>query len=147
MPRQNFISRDFFVRASEKEVKKIILGIPEFASHIKFVQENKLVDSLRFCYQRPNKLHNLDVSLLPLDDQFTSVSLHASHTNGQSFYSDADLSSALHDFELAIQAGLKGNVTNYMPFVAKTPMSRKFVQFTVVFLSSISLFFLKKKLS
>jgi hypothetical protein len=148
MPRQNFLSKDFFVRASEQEIKQVMLSIPSFAKHIRFVQENKLVDSFRFSYQLPEKKqHLLDISLLPLDDQFTSVSMHVSYTNGQAFYSDPDLSLALHDFESAIQAGLKGCVTDYKPFESKPSMSKKMMQFTVSFVSFIGIFFLKKKLS
>lgn len=148
MPRQNFIAKDFFLPASEKEIKEALLGIPRFAAHIRFVQENKLVDSMRFCSERPGKkMHHVDVSLLPLDDQYTSVSLHASHSNGQAFYSDPELLAALNDFEAAIHAGLKGNASSYHPYIAKASASQKIFQFAVLFVSSIGVLFLRKKLS
>jgi hypothetical protein len=148
MPRQNFIAKDFFLPASEKEIKEALLGIPRFASHIRFVQENKLIDSMRFCSERPGrKMHHVDVSLLPLDDQYTSVSLHASHSNGHTFYSDPELSAAIQDFEAAIHAALKGNASTYRPYEAKASAYKKAVQSAVLFVSSIGVLFLKKKLS
>ncbi len=124
------------------------MGIPRFASHIRFVQENKMVDSMRFCSERPGKkMHHVDVSLLPLDDQYTSVSLHASHSNGHTFYSDPELSAAIQDFEAAIHAALKGNASSYRPYEAKASAYKKTVQFAVLFVSSIGVLFLKKKLS
>ena len=78
MPRQNFLSRESFVDASEKQAKDSLLAIPAFVPNIRFVSENKMVGSSRFSYEQSEKNieYVIDVSVLPLNDQFTRVCLH-----------------------------------------------------------------------
>jgi hypothetical protein len=149
MPRQNYLSRESFVDATEKQAKDSLLSIPAFAANIKLVAENKLIDSIRFTYDQPYKKlqYNVNVSVLPLNEKYTRISLHATYSNGQAFQSESDINIALHDFESAIQAALKGDVSSYKPYQPKETVSRKFVHFMIAFGSSIGLFFLKKKLS
>ncbi|MFL5809543.1 MAG: hypothetical protein ACJ749_08470 [Flavisolibacter sp.] len=149
MPRQNFLSRESFVDASEKQAKDSILSIPAFVSNIHFVSENKMVGLTRFTYEQSvkNVEYIIDVSVLPLNDQYTRVSLHGTHVNGQSFQNDSDMLIALHDFEAAMQAALKGDISLYSPYQPKPGSSKKFLQFASAFVASVGVFFLKKKLS
>ena len=48
MPRQNFISKDFFVPASEKDTRQSLLEIPGFEGMIKFKEENKTLQRIFF---------------------------------------------------------------------------------------------------
>src|SRR3954453_14158573 len=117
MPRQTFLSKESFVDASEKQTKETLLSIPAFVTNIKLIGENKMIESIKFSYELPVKKlqYYIDVSVLRLNDQYTRVSLHASHTNGQAFYSNSDLAIVLHDFESAIHAALKGDLSSYNP--------------------------------
>ena len=112
MPRQNFLSRDSFVSASEIKTRDSILSLPFHLGHIELLNENKKIDSTRFVYihMGRNIEYFIDVTVLPLNEEFTRVSLHASHTNGQSFYEDAEMAIALHDFEFAIHATVNGDL-------------------------------------
>lgn len=149
MPRQNFLSRESFIDATEKQAKDSLLSIPAFASNIRYVNENRMNESFRFTYEMPvkNIKYSIDVSILPLNEKYTRISLHGRHTNGHTFNNDSDMAIALHDFESAIQAALKGDASLYKPFEPKVSNSKKIVQYTTSIAASVSLFFLRKKLS
>src|SRR5438067_9176164 len=112
MPRQNFLSRDSFVDATEKQTRENILSIPDSLPGIRYLGENRLNESIKFSYVLPpkNLEYHIDVTVLPLNEKYTRVSLHASHINGHVFHSDTDMALALHDFEGAIQAAVKGEL-------------------------------------
>ena len=114
MPRQSFLSTEFFVTASVEEAKRAVCVLPLHVSHIKLLKENTLANSIRFLYEHPGKqTHSyLDVSILPLDTMYVCVSLHGSFTNGQSFHSDPDISSAMQYFKKAVNAALKNDFSS-----------------------------------
>jgi hypothetical protein len=149
MPRQNFLSREAFVEANEIQARESLLSIPVFVSNIKLITENTKLQSFKFCYQLPQKNleYYVDVTVLPLDTQYTRISLHGEHSNGEAFDNDADMVIALHDFESAIEAALKGDVSKYHPYKPKEKKSKKFLQFSAAFVASAGIFVLKKKLS
>lgn len=149
MPRQNFLSRESFVEATEQQAKESVLSIPVFASNIKLFAENKVLQTFKFIYQLPQKQaeYHVDVTILPLDNQYTRISLHGRHCNGESFANDSDMAIALHDFESAIQAAVKGDVTSYKPYQPKERKTKKFIQLAATFMASAGIFVLKKKLS
>jgi hypothetical protein len=115
MPRQSFLSRESFVKASAFRTREILLSLPFHLDHISYVTENRIIDSIRFYYQHPTKKREyyVDVSVLPLDEQFTRLSLHGMHVNGHAFHEDAQMALALHDFESAILASLGGELVHY----------------------------------
>jgi hypothetical protein len=146
MPRQNFLSRESFVDASEKQVKDSILSIPAFATNIRLIAENKMIESIRFSYHLAVKEieYLVDVSIHPLNEKYTRVSLHGRHASGQAFTNNSDMAIALHDFESAIMAALKGDVTLYKPYIPKTGNSRKVLQVAATVVASLGVFFLRK---
>jgi hypothetical protein len=149
MPRQTFISRESFVDATEKQTRETLFTVPAYVSNIKLLAENKVIETLKFSYEQVNKKQSyiIDVSVLPLNDQYTRLSLHASYPNGHAFYEDADIAFALHDFESAIHAALKGDLAHYKPNGQKEKEPNKFIQICMAFKSSVGELFLKKKLS
>jgi hypothetical protein len=149
MPRQNFLSRESFVEATELQAKESLLSIPVFASNIKLMMENTLLQSFKFCYQltQKNTEYHIDVTILPLDTQFTRISLHGTYSNGQAFDNDSDMAYALHDFESAVQAALTGDVSVYHPYKPKEKKSGKFLHVAAAVIASAGVFFLRKKLS
>jgi hypothetical protein len=149
MPRQNFLSRESFVDASEKQAKDSLLSIPAFAPNIKLVAENKMIETIRFSYELPVKhtIYFIDVTVMPLNEQYIRISLHGRHANGQAFHNDSDMAIALHDFESAIQAALKEDVSLYKPYEPKVSNSKKLIQFSATIAASVGVFFLRKKLS
>ena len=118
-------------------------------SNISLISENRIIQSYKFSYEQPvkNLVYHVDVTVLPLNEEYIRISLHGRHAYGQSFNHDADMAVALHDFESALQAALKGDTSLYQPAQPRVRHGKKFVQFALAFVTSISLFFLKKKLS
>ena len=114
MPRQNFLSLESFVEGTEIQAKQSLLSVPVFVSNIKFIAENEKLQSFKFRYQIPsrNLEYHIDVTIRPLDTQFIRISLHGEQSNGASFDNDADMALALNDFESAIEAALKGDVSS-----------------------------------
>jgi hypothetical protein len=149
MPRQTFLSRDSFVDATEKQTQENLYALPAYVDHIRLVEENKRIGSIRFMYDRIGKKISfyIDVTVLPLNDQYTRISLHASHLNGHAFFEDADLSCALHDFEAAIHASIKGDLSHYVPLGVK--IQKKQEEFNVIAQARVFFtnMFFKKKLS
>ena len=93
MPRQNFLSRESFVEATEVQAKESILSVPVFVQNIKLIAENEHLQSYKFRYQIPlkNLEYHVDVTVLPLDFQYTRISLHGEHSNGQAFENDFEM--------------------------------------------------------
>jgi len=149
MPRQTFLSRESFVDATEKQTKETLFSIPAYVSNIKLVGENKVIESFKFSYELPVKKLNyiIGVTILPLNDQYTRISLHASHVNGHAFYADSDMAFALHDFESAIHAALKGDLAHYKSAGEKSKETNSFSHLIAVFKSSVTDLLFKKKLS
>lgn len=149
MPRQNFLSREAFVQATEIQARESLLSIPVFVPNIKLIAENTKLQSFKFRYQLPQKNmeYHVDITLLPLDTQYTRISFHGEHSNGEAFDNDAEMTMALHDFESAIEAALKGDVSNYQPYKPKEKKSKKFLQFSAAFVATAGIFILRKKLS
>ena len=149
MPRQTFLSRESFVDATEKQTKDTLFSIPAYVSHIRLVSENARIESYKFSYEQAEKKldYIIDVSILPLNDQYTRISLHASHRNGHAFYADADMAFALHDFESAIHAALKGDLSHYRPASQKVSEPAGMSQFFSFCKSTISELLFRKKLS
>jgi hypothetical protein len=149
MPRQNFLSRETFVAATEKQTRERLLTVTDVLLNIQFIGENKVNASLRFIYKQPdkNKEYQIDVSVLPLDDQYTRLCLHAGYANGQTFYSDTDMAVALHDLEAAIQAAVKGELHQYIPYTPKPALTKKVFRKVSMIHSFPAIFYLRKKLS
>jgi hypothetical protein len=149
MPRQTFLSRESFVDATEKQTKETLFSIPAYVSNIKLVAENKVIESFKFSYDLIEKKlqYTIDVTILPLNDQYTRISLHASRSNGDAFYADADMAFALHDFESAIHAALKGDLAHYKPAGQRLKEANGLSQFFILLKSSISDLIFRKKLS
>ena len=149
MPRQTFLSRESFVDATEKQTKETLFSIPAYVSNIKLIAENPRMESYKFSYEQTEKKlrYIIDVSILPLNDQYTRISLHASYVNGQAFYADADMAFALHDFESAMHAALKGDLAHYKPAGQKAKEANGWAQFFAGFKSSINELMFRKKLS
>lgn len=147
--RQNFLSREVFVEATELQAKESLLSIPVFASNISLLKEDAKLHSHRFSYSVPQKAveYRVDVSVLPLNNHYSRISLHATHLNEEAFDHDTDMAVALHDFESAILAAVKGDSSLYKPYQPKEKKSKKLIQLAATMVASAGVFFLKKKLS
>ena len=117
MARQNFLSKESFVAATEKQVKDSLFCIPAFASNIRFVAENKMIESVRFSYEDSANAQQffIDVTVLPLNDQYMRISMKGTYVSGKILEESGALAVALHDFESAIDAALKDDVSLYHP--------------------------------
>ena len=125
MPRQNFISKDFFVNVSEQDARLSLLKLTQYSPSLKFIKENPLSQSFRYLYQPTDskKHYQLDISLLPLDQSYTQVCLHLAYTNGQALTTDAGARTIIMVFEQAIQALLRGDLAS--PLLQPTAQPHK----------------------
>jgi len=145
MPRQNFISKEFFVNVSEANSRVALLSLKQCSESIKFVKENSVTQAFRFLYQpkESRKSYQIDISLLPLDLSYTQVSLHLSYPDGKAIHTDVHIKSTLLLFEQLIYAGVKGNISDIIETSnVDTTRTRKF---SLPFLHWGDLFFGKKK--
>jgi hypothetical protein len=128
MPKPTFVSKEFFVDASEFEAKSKILNIPRFISNIKFVTENTMMQSLKFIYQRSaeDRDNFIKVSLLPLNNSSTKITLQASYTNGCAFGKDNYIRSAISNFESAIRAAINNKIEDFKTQEPKPAVNRFF---------------------
>jgi hypothetical protein len=149
MPRQNFLTRESFVEASENQAKESLLSVPVFVPNIKLMTENEKLQSYKFCYQLPQKEieYYVDVTILSLNNQYTRISLHGERTNGKAFDNDTDMAIALHDFESAITAALRGDTSSYKPYKPNEKKPKNFIQAITAFAASTGIVAMGKKLS
>lgn len=147
--RQNFLSKETFAETTEWQARESLLSIPVFASNIRLIEENKMLQSFKFSYEQPVKKmeYFIDVTILPLNEKYTRISLHGRRPDGHAFNNDADMAMSLHDFESALLAAVDGDTSLYKPYTPKPSGSKKFFQLAFTLVTSASVFILKKKLS
>jgi hypothetical protein len=136
MPRQTYLSKNFFLNASERETRQLILALPEGIHNIKFVSQDDVRHTLNFMYKElvdPDAKDNcISVSLLPLNVDHTMVSLQGSHINGSAFHKDQIVTNALHNFEQAIVASANGTLTDFIPSPVKKNKRQKSLNLIVL---------------
>jgi hypothetical protein len=114
MSRKNFLSADFFVTASEKEAKRLLLSLPGHVSQLTLLKEDTIIHSTRFLFDNPEKgtQYYVDVTILQLNDQFVRFSLHASYTNGQAIQSETEIKNVLLQFEKSVYAAVNNDFSS-----------------------------------
>lgn len=149
MSRKNYLNKETFIAVSQQQAKDAVMSIPSFVTNIRLVSENRIMESVRFSYEDPqvNEVYLIDIKVLPLNDQYIRISLHGTYTNGQIFSDDRNMAIALHDFESAIDAAVKGDVSAYCPRQPKVNTSRKLAQMVSSAAASVGVLLMKKKLS
>ncbi len=148
MHRQTFVSNSFFVPASVAATKNILQLMPDSITYLQFVCESDRQQSLRYLYQ-PAELKNyqVDVSLLPLNTEYTQVTVHLSYADGHTFQYDSHIRQALASFE-----GLVQNVVNGKNPVPAYPAKEQkqtagWVEMLSAIAASVTGLFIWKKLS
>ena len=149
MTRKNFISKEFFVNATEQQTHETLFEIPQHVCNIKLVSKHTPAHTVKFLYEQEdaNLQYHVDVSLLPLDQRCTSVCLHISYTNGHVFTKDSHIIHSLNNFESAIQSALKGTLETYQPLAPKQSKVARFAHASMMLVASFSMLFISRKLS
>jgi len=127
MSRKTFLSSDFFVTASEKEAKNILLSLPGQLSQLTLLKEDTIIHSTRFLFSNEEKgtQYYVDVTILQLNDQFVRFSLHCSYTNGQMIQSDEEINAVLTQFEKSVFAAVNNDFSSLQPQKKPGPAPRK----------------------
>ena len=73
--------------------------------------------------------------------------MHATYINGHVFSTSPEMAIALHDFESAIDAAIKGDTGLYKPQQPKPAQSKKILMLVSSVAATLGIFFLRKKLS
>ena len=148
MPRQNFISKDFFLFTPEEAAKRALLSLPDFVSPLSYVGENRLLQSWRFLYENTKSAAmHIDVALLPLNDGHVRVTLHGAYANGHSFYRDTILLSALENFEAAFSAAVGGTIEKFEAVEPKASSSTKLVHLVMSSIHFLGVSSISRKLT
>jgi|SRR6476619_4033413 len=149
MTRRNFISKEFFVNATEQQTHETLFDIPQYLTNIKLVNKHTPAHTVKFLYEREEtKLqYHVDVSLLPLDQNCTSVCLHIAYANGQVFTKDSNIIHSLNNFESAIQSALSGGLATYQPLPQKQNKLAQFAHTSMMLAASVGLLFVSRKFS
>ena len=148
MPRQNFITQDFFMFCTEEEAKSALLSLPQFVSLISYAGENKLLQSWRFVYEhRVSTTLYIDVALIPLNDGHVRITLHGTYANGHSFYKDGFVLNALSNFEQALKAAIAGRSGSFVITEPKVGSTKKAVHLVLNSLAFLGSSVLSKRLS
>jgi hypothetical protein len=127
MSRKTFLSTDFFVTASEKDAKEILLSLPGHLSQLTLLKEDTIIHSTRFLFSNEEKAtqYYVDVTILQLNDQFVRFSLHGSYTNGQMIQSDAEIKAVLAHFEKSIYAVVNNDFSSLQVPKKPSPAPRR----------------------
>ena len=114
MSRKTFLTSDFFVTASEKEAKEILLSLPGHLSQLTLLKEDTIIHSTRFLFSSEEKAtqYYVDVTILQLNDQYVRFNLHCSYTNGQMIQSDAEINAVLVQFEKSVFAAVNNDFSS-----------------------------------
>lgn len=149
MTRKTFLTRESFVDATEQYTREMLYSLPGYKANIQLLSENKAIECMKFTYEIAEKglFYNIAVTVLPLNEQYTRISLKASHANGHTFYKDAELAFALHDFESTVHAAIKGDLTYFSSNVQKSAEPNRLQQLWQALKPAMVNTFLKKKLS
>jgi len=146
MSRQSFLSTAFFVEGGEQQTTGALLEIPGFAPGISFIEENKVLQNLRFLYtDGSSNEFFIDVSLISLNDGHTSITLHAQYASGKSFTKDSFAENALANFERAAKAAVAGNGNLFVAVEPQVRKRTKVVNFATAVAYSTGMFFFLKK--
>lgn len=147
MPRQTFISKEFFVPASEIDIRHILLALPRYTEDVKFVNQHSVTATITFLYQRAEdkKVFRVLVSLLPLHQDCTQINLHIAHTNEQAFYYDKSIEEGLNNFESVILAALQGDMSLYRPRKQEEKSTKKLIRIVQSIIASTGDYLIWKK--
>lgn len=146
MSRQTFVSNTFFVNASEETTRFILLSLPKKTNEISFVSENNKLNVTRFNHQAPNQdNYQVDVSLLPMNNEYTQVNIHVGYIDGHSFTNNNTIKQVLVHFEYSIQAALRGDAAFFQPPVLEERNSLSVLPFFAMIANFVTNIFMWKK--
>ena len=147
MSRKTFTTKQFFVNASQTEARQAVADLPQAFSRLQLLNENPKLHSFLFFYEQEGAQQHshVAVSLLPLNDQQTQVTVHGSYANGQAFYNDPYVANALANFEAALQAAIKGGAASFEPLVAKQNFSYRWLRLVGTAAAFLSAVFIWRK--
>ena len=134
MPKQTFITKDFFVPSSEKVIRQKLFALPDYIPHIKFLKENSIVQSIRFVYLHPDleKEKVIDVSIHSLNDGQSKITLHCSYADGSVFQKNPFIKNAIDNFESAIKASINNTLDNFeVCTIRQKPFQKFFSYFSI----------------
>jgi hypothetical protein len=142
MPRKTFTTKQFFVNTSQTHARNIVAALPQAFGRLQLLSENPKLHSFLFFYEQESEQQHshVTVSLLPLDEQQTQITVHGSYANGKVFYNDPYVTNALANVEAALQAAINGCVATFEPLVARQNLSYRWLRLigtAAAFLSAV----------
>lgn len=128
MPRQTFATREFFVSNPEAATRHTVLNLAHFFRRMQLTGENAKLHCITFLYAPEGEQCAIHVvmSLLPLDEGCTKVTVHGSYTTGCVFKKDLYMMQALDNIEAALQAAINGSTIPFEPPVRKKKLAQRY---------------------
>ncbi len=121
MPRQTFATREFFVDCIENATRQNVLNLPLFFTRLTLSEDDQKCHAMRFQYfeSLAPQVMDVSISILPLNDACTKITVHAAYASGCVFTKDPFITAALKNIEQAIHLSLTGCATEFEPLQPK----------------------------
>ncbi len=147
MSRQTFVSNSFFVHASEETTRFILFSLPQKTNAVQFVSENNKINVSRFTFQHTDQEnYQVDISLLPMNNEYTQVNLHISYVDGHTFSHKSNIKQALVQFEYSVQAAIRGDISFFQPALVEEKNSMSLLPALELIAGFVGNLFLWKKI-
>ena len=127
MPRQTFATREFFVETCEAAAREAVIALPYFFNRLRFMAENEKLFCITFLYEpqvQQQPVH-IAISLLPLNESHTKITVHGSYTNGSAFSKDPYITTAVANVEAALRCAISGDNAPFEPIVPKKKIAQR----------------------
>jgi len=129
MPRQTFATREFFVETCEAAAHDAVIALPYFFNRLRFMAENEKLFCITFLYepQEQQQPVHIAISLLPLNESHTKITVHGSYTTGAAFSKDLYITSAIANVEAALRCAISGANAPFEPAVPKKKLTHRYL--------------------
>lgn len=128
MPRQTFATREFFVDACETAARESVMALPYFFNRLRLLGENQKLHHFQFLYE-PSEAQlpvRVAISLLPLNESNTKITVHGSYSTGCAFTKDPYINTAVANVEAALQAAVQGAEAPFEPAVPRKKLTSRY---------------------
>lgn len=112
MPRSNFLSTEFFIQSNEERAVQLLLGVSSVITGCRFISKAAHQPVVYFLFEQNKNIFKTAINYLPLNDEFTKITIQVSYADGHPFSSDNNCKEILHKLELIISALAKGEVVD-----------------------------------
>lgn len=108
MPRSNFLSTQFFIPSNEERAVQLLLGVSSVIAGCRFISKAAHQPVVYFLFEQNQNIFKTAINYLPLNEEFTKITIQVAYADGHPFTSDKNCKEILYKLELIISALAKG---------------------------------------